>query len=369
MLINSTSFPGISFEHFDKKRVLNTTTVIRGRFRFHSTDSANVWQIRPDPDQGELLVEDSYYNDDLNDTVRFEADLAPFKPHTDIIFNGNSYSANRQPQKTWQCGIKVERDGKTLLNKKLQVTGPRQWEKVIKPLGWRLTPASPAIKVALNYSNAFGGTYEEDAPEKDEQDRWFKQYKPNPAGSGYFHSKEKTKQYSAPQVEFIEDPVTSTSGEHKPASFGSVLRHSSPRLEKAGTYDDKWLENEHPFYPRNFNEAHFQSAPDDQQIKEYLKGGEKITLAYLLPGEKIHQFDLPNYEVFCFFNPKEEDCPIAQMNLDTVLIDTESEQSRDWRVYLTWRIRIPTLSRIKEIETHILTVSYTHLTLPTKRIV
>lgn len=33
-----------------------------------------------------------------------------------------------------------------------------------------------------------------------------------------------------------------------------------------GTYDDKWLEERHPYYPKDFDDAHWNCAPEDQQF-------------------------------------------------------------------------------------------------------
>ena len=350
MLVNYTPFPGISFDHFDAKRKLNTTTLLRGRFRFHPTETAGVWVLRPDPEQGSLVLKDSYYNDDLTDAVRSESDIVPFKAKTDVIFNGNSYAPNEQPEPRWQCGIKVDRDGKTLLSKKLQVTGKRDWKRQTA-LGWKITSPEPAIKVALRASNAFGGTYEEDAPEKEEHKRWKISYSLNPAGSGYFHKKDKSKRCPAPQVEYKDHPVTDTRGNYQLASFGCLQRQASPRKEKAGTYDKNWLDNECPFYPKDFDEGHFQCAPEDQQIEGYLQGNETVTLAFLLPGEDVQSFIIPDYKALYRYLREGEEPIVGQMHLDTLIIDTDSEDSSDWRVNMTWRSRTPTIAEVTQVET------------------
>ena len=362
MLVNYTPFPGISYQHFDAKRRLNTTTILRGRFRFHPTATPGVWELRPDPEQGGLQTTDIYYNDDLTDAVRSESDFVPFKAKTDVIFNGNSYAPNQQPETRWQCGIKVDRDGETLLSKKLQVTGKREWQRQTA-LGWKITAPETTTKVALRASNAFGGTYEEDAPEKEEEKRWKISYSLNPAGNGYFHKKDKSKHYPAPQVEYRDNPITHTRGEYKLASLGCLQRQASPRKEKAGTYDKNWQENDFPFYPKDFDEGHFQCAPEDQQIEGYLQGNETITLAFLLPGEDVQSFVIPEFKVLYQYkrDGKEEteeeeaidakEPVLGKMNLDTFIIDTDSEDPDDWRVNITWRSRTPVIDEVTQVET------------------
>ena len=356
MLKNHTPFPGIAYEHFDVNRTLNTTTILRGRFRFHPTATAGVWQLRPDPQQGSLQTTDIYYNDDLKDAVRSESDFVPFKANTDVIFNGNSYAPNQKPEKCWQCGIKIDREGKTLLSKQLQVTGKRDWQRQTG-LGWKITSPELAIKVTLRASNAFGGTYQEDAPEKAADERWEISYPLNPAGSGYFHKKDKSKQHPAPQLEYSDNPITSTRGDYQLASFGCLQRQASPRKEKAGTCDQDWEDNDCPFYPKDFDEGHFQCAPEDQQIEGYLQGNEMVTLAFLLPGKEVQSFIIPDFKALVLYKREgkggqQEQPPLSgTMNLDTLLIDSDSENPDDWRVNMTWRSRVPKVKAVTQVET------------------
>lgn len=349
MFINYTPFPGISFDNFDVKRMLNTTTVVRGKFKFHSTEKIGEWELRPDPDQGELFDEDIYYDDDLTQPVQFESDFAPFKPRTDVVFNGYAYAPDNQPQKQWQCGIKVERKDTSLLTKIINVTGEREWERVAV-LGWRLNNPQPARKVSLRASNAYGGDYEENVPDKPDEKKWKSRYLENPAGCGFLHKKDKTKIRKAPQIEYPDDPINSTTDNHKPAGFGWKLRHSASRIKKAGSYDDQWLENDHPFYPKDFKESHFQGAPEDQQIKGYLKGNEKISLVYLLPNSRLQSFILPDYKLLFQYRIIKQENLLGTMNIDTVVIDTESEKLEDWRVYITWRSRTPAVPESTQTE-------------------
>jgi len=57
------------------------------------------------------------------------------------------------------------------------------------------------------------------------------------------------------------------------AHFSWVPRSAPVRAEKTGTTDAQWLENDHPFYPADFDEAYFQGAAPEQQISPHLKPG------------------------------------------------------------------------------------------------
>ncbi len=56
----------------------------------------------------------------------------------------------------------------------------------------------------------------------------------------------------APNIEEINNPVTSPYGKYKPMSFGSVGRGWEPRYKLAGTYDQNWIDNVFPSYPLIF---------------------------------------------------------------------------------------------------------------------
>ncbi len=347
MFINHSPFPGISFDHFDVHRGLHTTTLVRGRFRFHATMRVDEWVLRPDPDQGGLRAADVYYDDDLKQAVRYESDYAPYKAVSDVIFNGYSHAPDNRPQEQWRCGLKVVRDNETLFRKILQVNGPRDWIRA-ESKGWRLTEAQAVNKVLLRASNAYGGDYQDDTPDTPETERWQICHPENPVGCGFLHEKDRAQQRRAPQIEYPDDPVNSTDGDHQPAGFGWVLRTGASRIHKAGTYDAAWLENRHPFSPQDFTDAYYQGAPEDQQIRSYLQGNEKIRLVCLLPGVRLQNITLPGYQLFCRSRTEKQQDRFDVMQLDTLVIDTESEDFNDWRVSMTWRIR--TVAARTEIE-------------------
>ncbi len=52
----------------------------------------------------------------------------------------------------------------------------------------------------------------------------------------------------------------------RPAGFGILGRAWPPRLQKAGTYDQRWLDQRWPLLPKDFGFAYWNGAPEDQQI-------------------------------------------------------------------------------------------------------
>ena len=53
---------------------------------------------------------------------------------------------------------------------------------------------------------------------------------------------------------------------YQPAGFGFTGRPWSPRIALAGTHDEKWLEEQHPYPPQDTDCGYWNAAPVDQQI-------------------------------------------------------------------------------------------------------
>jgi len=80
-------------------------------------------------------------------------------------------------------------------------------------------------------------------------------------------------------------------------------------------------------------------------------------LAYLLPGESIQSFIIPDFKALVLFKRERKNgrqkrpALSGTLNLDTLIINTDSENPEDWRVNITWRSRTPKLDEVTQIET------------------
>jgi|SRR5699024_6981915 len=79
------------------------------------------------------------------------------------------------------------------------------------------------------------------------------------------------------------------------------------RAKWAGTYDEQWQSSRYPLLPHDFDPLFWQIAPQSQQIKEGLQGGENVLLANLTPPswctEPVIGFYLPRLSLIfdtCF---------------------------------------------------------------------
>ena len=67
-------------------------------------------------------------------------------------------------------------------------------------------------------------------------------------------------------VEAIGQPVKFPGDKYDPMALGPLGRGWAQRACHAGTYDERWLKDDFPFLPKDFDERYYQAAPEDQQI-------------------------------------------------------------------------------------------------------
>ncbi len=344
-LENMTPCPAISWTNLDANGDENLTTVVRAKFKFYPTNDKSSWELRFAEEQGELFGADKFYDDDTNQSLQYESDFVPFKPRTDVIINANAYSTNIIPSEKWLCGVKIkDLEGNIRLENWLEVTGERHWRRDF--LGWALDKPELATKVPIRYEKAFGGEVVE--KEEGKEDKYHAVCYSNPIGTGLLHKKHPDKVVPAPQIQDPDDPLDKYDPykQFKPKGLGFYHRAWDLRLPLAGTYDEAWQENQWPLPPHDFNQAFNQAAHPDMIVDGYLKGGEIVTLYNLLPERNRHQFTLPIIQFSQHFSVVERTF-VFPLQLDTVIIDVESESYREWFVYASWRTRLSGVFNIK----------------------
>lgn len=343
-VLNETPFPCVAWESFDCEKDEYLTTLLRVKYVFHQTKSRGKWELRLTPEQGELFMEDKYYNDDLNSSIQYESDFVTYKPNTDVILNAVAKTNIAKQQ--WSCGVNIFDPQQSLLKtSQLEVQAPCQTFKK-RLVGWVDGEREKAREVAIRYENAYGGTIENPDPETREESPFLAQHEHNFVGTGITHKEMEGKIYAVPQITWRDkEPQRSTT----PAGFGCINRGWQPRIGYAGTYDEKWLKEQHPYPPHNFNYYHHQAANPELICDGYLNVGSYFELENLISPDSRDQFKLP--ELYCFsdIEDKRGDLQRLLMNIDTVLIDIDAEDVTDWSVYLSYRSFIRAKSTFKKI--------------------
>ena len=190
----------------------------------------------------------------------------------------------------------------------------------------------------LSYERAFGGIDRKpDDPKKHDWERR------NLLGTGFGVEKKHLIGQALPNVEYPDDLIKSWDNRPRPAGFGPVVGDWSPRLELAGTYDEKWQNERHPLLPVDFDERHFQCAPADQQSAGYLRGGETVELVNLTPDYKFN-FKLPR-EIFGFETRFSGGEKIHHRGvLHTVVLEPD-----DHRVIMVWHTSLPCHPKVNKL--------------------
>jgi hypothetical protein len=304
--------------------------VVKGTFRLGAGNEVQVAE-----EQQPFVFADEHHGDPGSSSVRYECDFAPFKPEVDVLFNGHAYAPEGRPAE--HCHIRLQVGS---LTKTLQVTGSRYWTQGIV----QLTPSSPKpfTRVPVLYERAFGGT---DHSHKDTAHHGTDLR--NPIGTGFRKNPSTSAALGSflPQVEYPNALHTRWNGTVPPAGLGVIGRGWQPRIQYAGTFDERWRNEQAPFLPEDFNPLHFQSAPADQRLKA-VQGGEPVQCINLSMGGVL-RFSLPRVEVpVTFVTDKRQER--KQPMLDTVLLEPDEQ-----RLVLTWRTRVPLgrkLIQLREIK-------------------
>jgi hypothetical protein len=254
----------------------------------------------------------------------YESDYAHRKPMCDVLVNGSAYAPSGKQALRLSVGVRVGPMVKTFA-----VVGDRVWRQGV--LGIRATEPEPFEVMPISYDNAFGGV--DDSRGDPANAVTFLE---NPVGLGYSHFNEHVDGKRLPNTEEQESSVTDPNGPYRPMSLGPIGRNWRPRFHYAGTYDQRWLDHQSPFWPDDFDYRYFQAAPTDQQIP-YPSGGEDVVLRNLTPDGYV-TFKLPWRPMPVWFLPYRGRDIRVDAVLDTVTIEPDRGVfALGWRATLAMR--------------------------------
>lgn len=281
--------------------------------RFDLDDEAQAAELKEALDDAELvlgqgvLTADTFRDDDDSRTgyVVYPGDFAEYKLNAEVMLKGTCYP--RKP--TTQATVKLE-VGKW--SKSLTVTGHRAWVDGI--LGGKHTDPLPFESMPLDYSHAYGGPG----------------FPANPSGTG--HETEKL-----PNVEDPARPITRSSESPVPAGFGPINPEWPQRRSKVGqSYGPEYEKKYEPWYPGDFDWTYLHSAPADQQLKGYLKGGEQLRFCNLHPDTNDFSAEIPRHRPRVFVRMADGIQVEVDLVIDTLFVDLD-----EGALYLTWRGHTP----------------------------
>ena len=293
---------------------------------------ANGSDPEPVAETGPLVQADTFSGEPGLSAPKYETDFAFRKPFCDVLLLGSAYVPDGKPARRVEVGLQVGG-----MVKQFVAVGNRVWMKGLA--GISATAPSPFSILPIGYDVAYGGA-----------DRTFEAsngkvftYASNPVGRGFWHETDDIEGKPLPNTEETTEPVTTYRGAYKPQAFSPVGRSWSPRVGYAGTYDQEWLDNECPFWPKNFDFRYFQAAAEDQWIA-YPRGGEPIVLKNLT-SDGYRAFHLPPGRVPVTFIPYRGFDVTRDAVLDTIVLEPDLD-----RFTLTWRASLALGKSLFDVE-------------------
>jgi len=255
----------------DKPRL---TVVVKATFMIGRDGS----DVRPTAKQLPLFESD-IVSETEPPSVRFESDLVPFKPCTDVVLVGRAYAPEGKPVTEMVAGLRVGQ-----LRYGVAVIGDRTWQTQLleKPT---ISYTRPFLTMDLAYERAFGGF-----------DKPAGMYcKENHVGTGFIgkRSAERVEGLKLPNLEDPRNLIGAWNSRPRPAGLGFYGRSWAPRLAYAGTYDEKYMKERHPRLPADFSYRFFNGAHPDLQVGGYLRGDEEVDLLNVCPNASRAHFRLP----------------------------------------------------------------------------
>ena len=316
---NHTPFPHLVFESRTKDDKAFAVAVVRGTFRIAQGEP-----LRPTPAQDAVQVEDVHRREGAPSSLAMEADLAPFKPRTDIHLDAVAHAPEGRPCAEWPVRVLV---GDLL--KDLLVRGPHVWQHHLLG-GWKRIAPVKCLSVPLTYERAFGGSLVLQGKAVREPR--------NPVGTGLITDlTPRDADVPAPQVLALCEPEHVAGRRYVPQGTGPLSPGWQPRLAKAGTFDARWREERWPRLPADFDAAFYNSAHPDLIYPGYVRGDEQVHLVNMCKGAPVIAFSLPRYAMVGVGRCASGLWCRAPLALDTIHVDVRSEAREEHRVHLTWR--------------------------------
>ena len=242
-------------------------------------------------------------------------DMCMPKPKGEVLVVGKCFTPEGKPVPAYEVGLQIGPIDKTLY-----VFGDRFWKRK-KGILKTISDPRPFTEMDVSYENAFGGP----------------DYKKNPLGKGHAPVKiEKgTTVHPLPNIEDPRALIDSLKKKPDPAGFGPIDLTWPQRMEKVGTYDQKWLDNLFPGLAEDIDYTYFNAAPPDQWLDGFFNGNESFEIRGMHPDKKALQSRLPETRSRCFMNLKTdegEQFREIKTNLDTVWLFPHAEKG-----IIVWR--------------------------------
>ncbi|MGI2036177.1 DUF2169 family type VI secretion system accessory protein [Rhizobium panacihumi] len=349
-IYNTTTFPHLAFSNSDNQGREFGVLMVKVAF-----DIANDGTCRISEDQEPFCFTDRCHGEVNITSLKQPSDLVSYKPDVDVVVDATAYPPGASPCKSWTAGVEVIAESRSVVSKRLRVTGPRRWmpewpkwlseeqrsnwqahRKLFK--GWHLTEPEETLSVPIRYELAYGGLLDRGVDENGASVS--EAFEQNPLGVGWLDPEisDLTTSYPAPQIEALDDPICEAYHHYKPEGFGPIPPAWLPRRKLGGTFDQQWLDAVAPKWPADYNFAYNNSAADGLVGKGFPTGDLAIILENLRPDREQFILTVPDPLIMMLVDNGTGEIEMIRPNLDTIYVSIAEERLFDCRVQLTWRM-------------------------------
>lgn len=261
------------------------------------------WQLQDsnwyELEESEIFDDPQYLGESGHSAMKVDHEFAYTKENTDVLIFGKARSLAKKPVVYQECRVLI--DGH--IDKTIAIRGERVWVEHGRSI--TLSKPRPFIEKDIDYSCAIGGDIR------------------NRIGGGIASSNKELLEQKVPSVFYPGEDWNATGARLRVAGFGPVPPFFESRQKLAGTFDEDWLENRKPLLPLDFDKRFYQSAPQDQQCRGHLEGGERLVLTGFCHEDAI-SFRIPKdkYQVVATFK---DGSYRADMAIYTVFVDSEDK--------------------------------------------
>lgn len=377
--VNLTPFDALCFDSIDTQGRECSTVAIKVGYGIHIdplSDAASL--VLKEERPSALLMQDNYWDEKPNGSLRQESDVVPFKPLCDLIVLGSAYAPKGQPVDAWPVQIEVLNEMadkpdelQTVLKKNLIIYPHGLFQRGV--FGWKLKRDKTTTQLPLRWENTFGGTNQIHNPkfgETPQQPEFLfnEVCFSNPLGCGWQHKgfTSATQKAGLALADQIPAPCIFYPNNHlrkpttvkhqadiestqqiiaaaekypmQPAGFGVVQRHWAPRIALGGTYDNHWLTTRWPLLPSDFDEHFWNCAPQDQQLP-WPSADSQINTWFLfnpdLAPKGYVELRLPGHRAFVMARLNNKSPLPLPAQIDTLILDTDTLE-----LQVVWRCRL-----------------------------
>jgi len=286
--------------------------------------------VDPHPEPEPVCLSPRYSGEAGKSSLLREGEMVFDHPGTDITLLATARAPHEIPVRSLNVTVSVGSTTQTL-----RIFGERFWQKGV--FGFSMTEPEPFTVQPIMYEQAYGGTniVAEETGQQEKDSR-------NPIGRGFASSANTLIGKPLPNIEDPHHLIRSWNDRPQPAGFGPIPPMWSPRLEYAGTFDDRWRNQRMPLWPEDYDPRQTQAAHPSLVSEQPFRGGEQVILTNLTVGSEF-RFRLPHpYLVFTTFTRTRRF--LQKVRLDRVIIEPDAQ-----KLVMVWRSSLNCGARVRDI--------------------